>query len=955
MAIIQSKLRIPNFSPCLKRDRLYSYFEQQDNSTIIAVTGESGYGKTALVADYIREYDIPVVWYHLEKSDSYAHIFLSYLRFGLMQQSDLASSANLTIKPNDVEEALEDIILRLSSRTELLFIVLDDYHCIDGSPDLKNIIEKLFTHSSPLVTFIILSRVKPALATTLRIRRTYKEITSAKLAFTRNETELFFNTLYQLNLETQELDLIFRITEGWVTSYQLIYGIINKMNRQERSLFWSKFPNVSDIFDILSTEILELQDEKTKEFLYKTSLLAELDPAVIERYLNMDNADSLLKSLLKHHLFIFQDEQGIFRYNRLFRQFLYQKYEEEVGAAAITKEHLKIASIYEDLYQFVHAFAHTTIGKDYPRAAKLMVYIRDRYNPIETMFFLDGWLEEISPGQSLANNTLFLIRCIPLSTLNELVTHFEQNIKVLKEKNNQLWLSYLQHRLAYIYFMRGEIFKAKNLFTESLKGSRLFHDYPMTALSLILIAELEGYLGNQEEALQNVRQALFISEKYGLKHTQLQALDTLSTIYINVDKLDRASVCIQQALEISSIYDHSSLVFVYTNLGKLSRKKGNLKEAIEWGEKAVKFAEKYKTDFDIGWSHLHLGESYIEQGRLELAERHLSKAFTSFSLFSYYRHMVLLAQIKLYESQEDMEQLEKKKKELLEFCTFNNFHWVLNQHKDSIEENPEVKMRVQTVVREKAKKTLSIQTLGDFRIVNNNQPVTIKRNSSIRLLQYFITKRNKQINKEVLLEEVFPEGNAESINNQLYVSLSILRKALEPDLKSGNQSKYIVRSENHFIFNSNCIDLDVDKYMILTASLDNNHSPSRLKSLLEAEKCYKGDFFQAYPYEAFLDMDRMQLQSLYIRLLKELANHYYSEKSYSTSFDYFEKILYKDPFQENIYFDYIELLLRQNLISQANDVADKMVHYIEKEMGINVRNKLYEIFSKYQNSLSLTN
>ncbi|MFK2825746.1 tetratricopeptide repeat protein [Bacillus sp. B190/17] len=942
MKIIQSKLRIPNYSPSLKRDRLFSYLEKRHEASIIEITSESGYGKTTLVSSYIREKNIPAVWYELESSDRYAHVFLTYLKAGLYQLSSKRESDTI-IQPEDVETELEAIVTFLSNRSEPLIIVLDDYHLVDQSSELEPIINKLFTHCSSMVTFIILSRVRPNLPMKLKIRRPYKEISTSVLAFTRKETHDFFNTLYDLKLEDQELDLIYKATEGWAASYQLLFGIINKMNCTERAYFWSKFPNVPHIFDYLSTEVLELQDERTKQFLYKTSLLSELDPAVIEQFLAMDDAEKFLTHLLKHHLFIFQDDQGIIRYHPLFRQFLYQSYKDAAGGDAIAKDHLALASIYENMYQFVHAFAHSTIGQDYPKAVKLMNLIRDRYNPIESMIFLDGWLEEISPGQSLASNTLFLIRCIPLSTLNELITYFEQNISILKENNNQLWICSLQHRLGYIYFMSGEIIKAKKLFKESLKGSKLFHDHPMTALNLTLIAEVEKYLGNYSEALQSVRQSLFISEKYSIKHTQLHALDTIATIYIEMEKLDEAASSIQQALDIATNYDHSSLAFVYTTMGSLFQKKEDITKAIEWGTKAVNFSEKYNITFDVGWSHLHLGESFLADHQWENAERCLSKAFDTFSLFTHYRGMVILSQIKLYEKKGDTSQASKKRTELLELCNEHNFHWMM----DGITlEKPTKQIRV----AEKPVDTLSIRTLGNFRLYSNGQPIAIKRNSSVRLLQYLITNRKKKINKDILLEDLFPGGSVDSMNNQLYVSLSILRKSLEPNLKSGIQSRYIVRSDNHYLFNIDEVHLDIEEFSILISDFDEQPSPQSIEKLLKAEQLYTGDYFEEYPYETFLESEREKLRSIFFKMMRNLARYYYTENNYEKCFEYFEKILNKDPYQEHIYFEYIERLLQQNFSLQANNLANKMINYMEKEMGIDVQEDLQQLFTKFQSS-----
>lgn len=932
------KLKMPNYSPYIIRHRLFKMIDSHRQTSLISIIGDGGYGKTTLVSSYIRENDISSVWYQLNSSDQYVQIFLSHLKAGLYKCIYQKDSAEV-IEPHNVEAELATVLELLSSREDPLFIVLDDYQWVDQSPEIERIIQKLLAHCSLAVTFILISRVHPHFSTTkLKLEKRYKELTTSDLAFTLDETKEFFNETNGLLLEHQELSLIFKRTEGWIASYQLLLEIIQKMNVAERSYFWSKFPKVQDIYDYLSTEVLEAQGEEIKAFLYKTSLLIELDEQVIDQFLSINNSKDILRQLLKQHLFIYQDEQGSIRYHNLFRQFLYQKYKEIVDNDLIIKDHLKLAVIYEERYQFVYAFAHSTIGHDYVRASKIMGMISNRYNPVESIVLLDGWLEEICLGESLANNTLFLIRCIPLTILKELAVHFEQNIALLKEEKNELWLCNLQHRLATIYLMQGDVLKAKQLFLESLKGSERFYNHPMSALNMNLIGEIYRYFGEYETALQYVRKALFISDRIGNKHTQLHALDTIATIILDQNKIEEVASHIEQALEISLNYDLSSLIFIYPTMSRWYRKKGEVDKSIDWGLKAVHISESNQINFDIGWSNLELGKSYSYNSQWEKAEECLKKAYNAFSLYTYYKCWVIGAQIILYERSGNREQEQYKRAELMQICKENNYYWI---------EEPSQSTKV-VVKEELSGPELSIQTLGTLKISFQNQPVIIKRNASLRLFQYLITYRNKKIDKDLLLEEVFPEGDLRSIQNQFHVSLSVLRKALEPNLSSGIQSRYVGRLENHYRFDTTAVNLDVDRFVALTTLTGDQYAIENIQKLLQAEQIYQGDFFEEYPYESFLEPERNQLRLQYFKISTILARYYNQQKEYALSFEYFDKILKKDPYHENTYFEYIESLLRQNFVTQANSVAKKMVQLVENDLGVQVRSSLMQLFSQYK-------
>ncbi|NRG46718.1 tetratricopeptide repeat protein [Bacillus sp. CRN 9] len=938
MNIIDSKLKIPNFSHCLERHRLLNELDSHLDSPLFLVTGNSGYGKTFLVSNYIKMSNIPCIWYSLTNNDCYGHIFLSYLKKGILHLEN-KNLYNDILEPNSIEKELKKIISIFSGRTQPMYIVLDNYELVAKSPEIQSIMNQLLDECSSMVKYIIISEVRPDLHfSKLKLQQKYNELTTFDLAFTIGETRDFFNKINNLELEEHEIKLIHSKTEGWVASYQLVLGIIKKLDRKERTFFWTSFPDVPDIYDYLSTEVFEAQNQEIKTFLYKTSLLSELNPNIINHFLGIDHSGRILKQLLKHHLFIYQDEQGVIRYHRLFRRFLYKKFNNLLGYEDIRSEHLKLALIYEENYQFKLAFVHLIIGRDYSHAARLIEKIGDRYNPIELMIFLNGWLEENTLQKSIANNTIFLVRCIPLSVLKELTGHFEKNIMLLKKEKNELWLCNLQHRLATIYLVLGDLMKAKHLYLESLKGAEMFHDDPLIALNLNLLAEIYRYLGDYPEAIKSIRRALYISDRCGNRHIQLHALDTIAGIYLDKGKIFEATSYIQEALNIAINHDHSSLVFVYSTMGRMSRLKGIVHEAIEWGEKAVKIAKKYNSSFDRGISNQELGNSYLENDQLVEAEGCFSEAYQAFTLHSYYQCILIMSEKALYQKMGELTKKKEKTNELHKICRENNYYWLYKK----------IKPPNQIIIKEKEDTLLKIYTLGNFKIYYGNQLITIKRTSSLQLLQFLVTNRNKKIEKDILIDTIFPEGPLDSNQNQLTVALSVLRKSIEPNIVSGNQSSYILRSKSHYMFNTQKVDLDIETFKELTLNNDDPHSKDNIQKMVTALQLYKGDYFEEYPYTSFLETERESIQLLYLKICRTLAKYYYEQKEYLKSIELFENIFKKDPYQELIYFEYIHLLLTKNFVAQAKNVAHRMIQKLELEMGIEVQDRLNSLFSQFK-------
>ncbi|RST76375.1 hypothetical protein D4T97_006300 [Siminovitchia acidinfaciens] len=68
--------------------------------------------------------------------------------------------------------------------------------------------------------------------------------------------------------------------------------------------------------------------------------------------------------------------------------------------------------------------------------------------------------------------------------------------------------------------------------------------------------------------------------------------------------------------------------------------------------------------------------------------------------------------------------------------------------------------------------------------------------------------------------------------------------------------------------------------------------------------------FQRIHYETMLDSERERIRHIFIKTNQILAQHYFQENNYPQCFEHYEITLDKDPYEEDIYFDYLEILLQ---------------------------------------------
>jgi LuxR family maltose regulon positive regulatory protein len=242
---------------------------------------------------------------------------------------------------------------------------------------------------------------------------------------------------------------------------------------------------------------------------------------------------------------------------------------------------------------------------------------------------------------------------------------------------------------------------------------------------------------------------------------------------------------------------------------------------------------------------------------------------------------------------------------------------------------------------------LSIKLLGSFQLQYEGNTITLQRKSSLRLLFYLAVYYNQKIPKDILLEELFAEGKYASQNNRFYVSLSTLRKALEPNLPAARLSKYIVQNGELFFLDKNLCNIDLEDFQLLIAAQDGLSAEDRLRNLKRAVSLYQGDLLAEFPYESFLEPIREETKKSFVRILKELANSFWKQNDFNQALDYYDQALRHDAYDESVYWEYLERLLQKGNNHQAKQIGSKMVEIIEGELGVPVKERLRTLFSRW--------
>lgn len=938
MIFYESKISVPNFSPYLIRERLSSFLESNLHRSLICLTSDGGYGKTTLVSSFVKDKHIPCVWYQLSYSDRDPQTFLSYLKT-VIATNISGGQMTYDIPLDQMEEELEKIIAILSTWPKQLLIVLDNFQSIDQSEEVERILSTIISQVSPFVTFIITSRVRPNLQLShLKLKNEFAELTTTELAFTKEEIGQFFLNLHGIGLHKDEINLIIDKTEGWAASLQLLKDLIKNMNEEQRAPFWSSFSGTADIYDYLGSEIMSAQPPEIKSFLYKTSLLADLNPDVINDYLEIDNAENILEHLMRNNMFIYKNNAGVIKYHNLFKAFLYRQLSKNLNNNAMPELHETLSSIYEQKSSYFYAFGHAVGADNFLQAARLMLNMEELYNPPQFLVLMDGLLEEISPDLTTASISLFLFRCIPLHIQKKLKISLEKNINGPIDSVSPVLLATLQHHLAAISFYTGDVNKAAACCNQSLQISRNNRDNKMVSINLALKSLIYWYIHKHEEAKAAAKESLSYPEALEHFHPHHLASWVIAEINLEQNNLEKAAALLKETLKISARRHDSSIVYPYCSMAKYYRLKGNQEKTLKWALKAIDLAKNFRLEFDLGWAYKELALTYEGGREWGKAEKCYTRAISFLEHADYLRCKVQELQITMWRNLGKQQAAADLMEGWMKTRNTNNYYWL------SPPSEPETTPK-NTARTKKAK--LQLYTLGSFKIMYKGKPIHIKRKTSLYLLQYFITNRGKKVNKEMILEDVFGEGHIQSLNNQFYVALSHLRKTLEPDLTKGRDSLFIKRAGEHYILDTTNIHLDRNEFFELLDRSQNDDQEKRIQSLHQAEEVYRGNFLEEFPYNSFLEMEREECKTRYLELLHELAVYYWEKAQYKQSMEYYDRLLMKDPYREEIYAEFIKKLLDAGFSVQAKKVSKRYRKYIERELGLPVDDQIQEMFTKF--------
>ena len=136
MLLLKTKLNVPPVRPSqVQRIELIQKLDKLREYKLALIVASAGYGKTALVSEWVAQSPISAVWFSIDSGDNDPVRFWDYVIAAIQTVYPDTGAQTLTLlhepQPLPVETILSTLINELSALPDLLTLVLDDYHLID--------------------------------------------------------------------------------------------------------------------------------------------------------------------------------------------------------------------------------------------------------------------------------------------------------------------------------------------------------------------------------------------------------------------------------------------------------------------------------------------------------------------------------------------------------------------------------------------------------------------------------------------------------------------------------------------------------------------------------------------------------------------------------------------------------------------------------------------------------
>ncbi|MBX0329405.1 transcriptional regulator, partial [Oscillochloris sp. ZM17-4] len=237
---------------------------------------------------------------------------------------------------------------------------------------------------------------------------------------------------------------------------------------------------------------------------------------------------------------------------------------------------------------------------------------------------------------------------------------------------------------------------------------------------------------------------------------------------------------------------------------------------------------------------------------------------------------------------------------------------------------------------------LRVQTLGAFRVWRGGQEIDARawqRDKARQLFQLLVTRRGRWLQREEIVDLLWPQLGREAAGRDFKVALNALNKALEPSRAADTPAAYVARDGSAYRLRPEA-DLWIDSAAFTTSCaaglslLDSDMIAASADALRTALSLYAGDYLPDAAYEDWAGAERDRLRATFLRAADRLAAALTELGHDDEALEVCGRILAEDSCWERAYRLQMLVHARQGNRPQALRCYQRCAEALDAELGV---------------------
>jgi DNA-binding SARP family transcriptional activator len=232
---------------------------------------------------------------------------------------------------------------------------------------------------------------------------------------------------------------------------------------------------------------------------------------------------------------------------------------------------------------------------------------------------------------------------------------------------------------------------------------------------------------------------------------------------------------------------------------------------------------------------------------------------------------------------------------------------------------------------------LTVQCLGPFNVLSAEKDVVWRTTKARDLFAYLIHHRDKPIQKERILDELWPDADPEQSSTLFHTNLYQLRKAV----KTTDGRQPVRHKGGQYRLDPEMLTNDIENFESLVRILDQGD----ITELEKAVSLYRGEYMEGLDYE-WVIAERERLSQLYLSVLDHLAHRYAEKGEYAKAATYLRAILRTNPLLEEAHALLMTVHARMGDRLAVLQQYETLSQVLEQKLGIDPSPKTRELYYK---------